>query len=242
MRQKNAVITGAGGLGVAIAKKFLQEGYQVFLLSKTKKELFADFAQQFKFLVCDLSDESQVASAFALIEAQAGPIDACVHTAVSPLVRKNILDVSKEEFKSQFQTDLFGGFSVFKCAAAIMKEQGSGSIIGVSSIYTEPGIAHPPLAGYVSSKFALRGLLRELAEELAPFSVRVNAVAPSFVATGLNKAVPERMVEFLKEKNPMRSLVTPEDVASVIFFLCSDAARTLTGLHIPVSFGECMNL
>ncbi len=123
-----------------------------------------------------------------------------------------------------------------------MGEKKNGVLIGITTSAIEQNSPSGNMAGYISSKSALRGLLRELARQLAPYGVRVNAVAPSFVNTKLNSDLPERIIDFVKEKNPMKKIVTPEDVAGVISFLCSDDAKSITGVSIPISYGETMNL
>ena len=244
MDKKTIAITGSGGLAQATAALFLQQGWEVFMLAKTDHNFFSSHEKKsaFHFLFCDLTDPAQVALAFSTLRQHSPQLHALVHAAVSPIIGKPLATMTPEEFVSEFAVDVFGGFSVFQQAATLMRQQKFGSIVGLSSIYTNEGVAHPALAGYVSAKYALRGLLRELAIELAPAGVRVNAVAPSFVRTKLTAEVPERMIEFIKEKNPMHSLTTPEDVAEVIFFLCSEKAQALTGLHIPIAYGESINL
>lgn len=244
MNTKTVVISGAGGLGCAIATQFLTNGWRVFLLSKSTKLLFKEHPQkdQFTFLTVDLTKVNEVTKAIAEIKTQVLSIDACVHTATAPLCGKKLFDLTPEEFSASFNVDVFGGFTLIQQVAGLMKQQGFGSIVALSTAFIEPGVSHPPLAGYISAKFALRGLLRELAKELAPFGVRVNAVAPGFVPAGLNHNVPARLVELLREKNPMGKLPSPEDVATIVNFLCSDQSVSLTGLHLPVNFGESLTL
>jgi 3-oxoacyl-[acyl-carrier protein] reductase len=237
--KKVAVISGGGGVGRETAKVFKEKEYEVFLLSRNDSREHEDDC---RFITCDISDSSAVTKAVAGIVEEMGRIDVAVHTAVSPMVTKKIVDMDVEEFKKEFQVGVFGGFNFLRDVARVMKVQKSGSIVALSTSYLSPGVYSPHVSGYISAKFAQRGFLRELAKELAPFGVRVNAVAPSFMETPLTNSVPERMLEFLKEKNPFHSLVTPSDVAGVIVFLCSEQARALTGLHIPVTYGETLEL
>jgi 3-oxoacyl-[acyl-carrier protein] reductase len=243
--EKNvAVITGGGGLGMAIAGSFLKRGFKVVVLSRTDKRVYPsqEDLRPYRFLACDITDSVETTKAVSDVVKTFGRLDVAVHTAVSKLASKKSFDLSPEDFQRSFLVDVFGGFNFLHAVAKQMKEQKHGSIVAISSSYTEAGSQNPPLISYISAKFALRGMLREFAKELAAYGVRVNAVAPSFVPTGLNAGVPERMLEFLKEKNPMQAMVSPEDVAAVVDFLCSDAAKSLTGLHIPIAFGEAMNL
>ncbi len=241
MKQQAVVITGSGGVGSALAKKFLELNFKVVLASRSNKNDFVGNSN-FNFISCDVLNNVEVENVFSYVKKQDWDLHACIHTAISEVETKKSLDLTLEEFKDYFSVDVFGGFSVFTQAAKIMKQQKHGTLIGIGSVYTEPQVHHPALAGYISAKYALRGLLKEMAKELAADNVRVNMVAPGFMPVGLNSDTPPQAVEFLRQKSLMDRLVTPLDVSNVIAFLCSNDASSLTGLFIPICLGESMTL
>lgn len=225
MNKKIIAITGSGGLGTAAAQKFLGAGWQVFILSQ------ASGVEGCEFIECDITRSDQVEKAFEKIPS----LDAFIHTAISKPVLKKIFAMTGEEFLSSFEVDVFGGFNVIKKAAEVMKAT-AGSILALGSLYAEIGVPHPSLAGYVSAKLALRGFLRQLHEEMADSKLRVNMLAPGLVPAGLNKDIPEAVVNFMAEKMPPGFVQSPKEVAQVMFEIINDPAAN--GLFIPLNFGE----
>lgn len=234
---KTALICGYGDLGKAVAKKLTEDGYAVAVISRSSIS-----EPDYNFFKCDIIDQKLVSKTIVGIAEKFGGIDVFVYAATSEIQRKNILDLSEEDFKKDFATSVFGGFNILTEVGRLMKEKKKGTIVAVTSAVTEPNVAHGKMGGYLSAKYALKGMLRQMAGELAPHGVTVNAVAPGFMRTKLNQDIPERMDDFLKEKNPMKRLVTPEEVADLIVFLSSEKARHLTGLSIPVTSGETLQL
>ncbi len=234
-------------MGQAVARELAGHGHTVILwYHRSDPNQVAAFVQslgpQHEAHALDITNREQVEKTLATIRSKYATIDVCVHAAVRPLLRKKILALTEAEFKQEFDVGVFGGFTVLQLIGQVMAEQKSGRIIGITSSAIEPNTAGASMGGYTSAKYALRGLLRELARELAPFEVTVNAVAPGFMRTDLQADMPERLDDFLREKNPMHRLVTPTEVAGVVGFLCSPEARYLTGGTYLVSAGEVMNL
>ncbi len=225
MNKKIIAITGSGGLGTAAAQNFLAAGWQVFILSQTSGVAGCEFIE------CDITRADQVETSFKKIPF----LDAFIHTAVSRPVIKKIFALSREEFLSSFEVDVFGGFNVIKKAAEVMKGT-AGSILALGSLYAETGVPHPSLAGYVSAKLALRGFLRQLHEELAGTKLRVNMLAPGLVPVGLNKDMPEAVVNFMAEKMPKGFVQSPAEVAEALFEITNDQA--VNGLFIPLNSAE----
>ena len=249
MSNKVAIIAGGtGGIGRAIARKFAEDAYQVVVLYKNTPVKEAESlvvtlpGSGHKVLSCDVTDFVAVERAVKSIAEEKGKIDACIYSVIDKLVRKKITELDSASFQFQFESAVFGGFNLFKSVAPIMQRQSQGRIVGITSAALEPNVDTGRMGAYVPAKYALRGLLREFAKELAPYGVTVNAVAPGFVPTALNSDLPEQMAELVREKNPMKKVVSPEDVANIVAFLCSDEAAPLTGLSIPVTYGEVMNL
>ncbi len=236
-----AVISGGeGGIGVAVTKRLSKDGFKVIVLSHRKPGKAADKTQT--ILKCDITKINEIQKTVSKIIKTHGKIDVLIHLAVEPIIRKSVLNIELKEFRGQFEVGFFGGFNLFNIIGKIMKEQKSGHIIGVTTTAIEQNTNPGNMSGYVSAKFATRGLLRELCRELSPHGVRVNAVAPNFVPTPLNKDLPDRLVDFVKEKNPMKTITTPEDVAEVIAFLCREESKSINGLNIPISYGETITL
>ena len=249
MINKVAIIAGGtGGIGSAIAKRLAEGAYQVVVLYKNT---LAREANSFisalpgsghKILSCDVTDFAAVERAIRSVAEEKGRIDACIYSVIDKLVRKKITELDSASFQFQFESAVFGGFNLFKSVAPIMQRQSQGRIIGVTSAALEPNADTGRMGAYVPAKYALRGLLREFARELAPYGITVNAVAPGFVPTALNEDLPGEMPELMRKKNPMKKVVSSEDVANIVAFFCSDEAASLTGLSIPVTYGEVMNL
>ena len=235
--KKTVLICGYGDLGKAVAKKLSENGFTIAVISRTSVQ-----ESDYNFFQGDITEFALTAKVIKEIADKFGGIDACVFTSTSEIQRRHVFDLSVEEFKKDFETTVFGGFNFLNTVAKEMKNRKAGAIVAITTSAIEQNAAHGKMGGYLSAKYALRGLLRQLAEELVSAVVTVNAVAPGFMRTKLNKDVPERMDDFLKEKNPMKRIVTPEEVAGVVMFLCSDAAKYLTGLSIPVTSGETFQL
>lgn len=246
---KTAYITGGmGGMGRAICEELARDGFRVAVLyHKTSPDVVENFLSSLsgkghKAFNGDVRNSDDVEHITQSIYQEFGRIDVCIHAATEKLNRKKITDLDASAFQAGLATDLMGGFYVFRSVAPIMQEQKSGRIIGITSSVVEPNAASGKMGAYGVAKYGLCGLLREFAKELAPYGVTVNAVAPNFVPTNLQKDIPERALEFIREKNPMKKIVSPQDVARIVSFLCSDAASPLTGISIPITYGEIMNL
>jgi 3-oxoacyl-[acyl-carrier protein] reductase len=230
--RKGAIISGGmGGIGRAIATRLAADGFSVALLYNSTDKSDADaFAASLPgtghiALRCDITKSSEVESAVMLANEAMQDISICIHAAVSPIVRKTASKISPEEFRSQFEVTAFGGFNLFHAVLSRMRERKEGLIIGLTTAALEENDGGA-MAGYIAAKFALRGMLRELSHELEPQGVRVNAVAPGFVPTRLQSDLPEPVLRFITERAPTQS---PEDVAEVVSFLCSDEGSGESG-------------
>ncbi len=243
------LITGGfGGIGRAICTRLAQDGYRLIILSHTSptddKEAFTQSLAGEGHLIysCDLTNSEQVAKVFSDIVKMIGTLDISIHAAVSPLARKSVLDLSSEEFQQDFAVTVFGEFQLMRLVAKQMQEQKHGHIIGMTTSSIESGSAPSRMGGYLSGKAAMRELLRELAYELAPFGIRVNAIAPGFVPTALHQDLPDKVAEFTQQRNPFKRLTQPQDIAQAVAFLCSDTSQSIHGITLPVTSGDLITL
>ena len=190
--QKVALVTGAArGIGLAVAKRFLAEGWCVALLDIEGELLWNSIealaaAGDTLGLHCDVSDAKAVASAVAEIERRFGRLDALVNNA-GVAVFAPLLETSDDDWKRVLEVNLTGPFLCTKAAAPLMREYGGGAIVNITSISAVR--ASTLRSAYGTSKAGLAHLTKQLAVELASLGIRVNGVAPGPVETAMAKAV-----------------------------------------------------
>jgi NAD(P)-dependent dehydrogenase (short-subunit alcohol dehydrogenase family) len=182
---------------------------------------------------CDVTDEAQVAKALARI----GGVDILVNNA-GRAVRKSAVEVERKDWQSVIDLNLTALFLCSRLAHPYMKKRGGGAIVNLASIMGLSGGIYPN-ASYQASKGGVVNLTRALALEWAADNIRVNAVAPTYVRTDLTTPIfsnPELMKTVMAH-TPLGRLPGSEDIAVAILFLCSDAARCITGVTLPVDSG-----
>jgi NAD(P)-dependent dehydrogenase (short-subunit alcohol dehydrogenase family) len=238
---KVALVTGAArGIGLATAKRFLAEGWQVALLDidgDNLKKTMAAIARPDVTLsiTCDVADPAEVEKAVAAAAKRFGRLDALVNTA-GIAIFKPILEVTYEDWSRVLAVNLTGPFLCTQAAVPLMRNSGGGSIVNITSI---SGLRASTLrTAYGTSKAGLAHLTKQQAAELASLGVRVNAVAPGPVDTAMAKAVhtPEIRQDY-HDHMPLNRYGLEEELAEVIFFLCSDRASYVTGQVIAVDGG-----
>lgn len=238
---KVAFVTGAArGLGLAAAIKFLDEGWRVVLLDilgDVLEEAAKGLGQSDRILAlrADVSDPAAVQKAVAQAKERFGRIDALVNNA-GIAIFKPILDVTLEDWQQVMAVNLTGPFLMVQAIAPIMRDQGGGAIVNITSI---SGLRASTLrVAYGTSKAGLAHLTKQQAAELGEYGIRVNAVAPGPVDTAMAKAVhtPEIRADY-HDHIPLNRYGLESELANAIYFLCSDQAGYVTGQVLCVDGG-----
>jgi NAD(P)-dependent dehydrogenase (short-subunit alcohol dehydrogenase family) len=244
--KSNLIITGAAGaIGQAAARLLFEEGYQLFLVDRDEdgvKRLAADFPNSVT-IAADATNAESIAAVFQ--RASAGRLSAVVLAAgiegpVGPLE-----ECPDDSFDQVMLLNVKSVWIGLKHSLKVMKRQGSGSIVALSSI--SGVMASPMLAPYAASKHAVIGLVRTAAREAAAYNVRVNAICPAPVDSdmmrriddGLSKKFPDRFGgrSDASKSVPMQRYATPQEIARSIAFLCSDNSSYCTGSSFMVDGG-----
>ena len=225
---KVAIVTGgAKGIGAATARVLESAGAQVAVFDVQDVDGFP----------VDVTSESAVKEAFARVAAQSGGIDILVNNA-GRVARKPATELAIEEWQQVIDVNLTATFVCSRTAHPYMKARGGGSIVNVASIMGLSGGLFPN-ASYYASKGGVVNLTRALAIEWAADGIRVNAVAPNYVSTELTAAIfsnPDAL-NTVMQHTPLGRLPEVDDVAAAILYLCSPAARCVTGIVLPVDSG-----
>ena len=242
---KVCLITGgAQGIGEACARLFVEEGARVVIVDvdKEKGQALASQLQQqgheILFIASDIGNKVEVDAVIKQVIAQHGRLDVLVSNA-GIFKAAPFLEVSESDFDEVLRVNLKGAFLMGQAAARVMKDQGGGAIVHMSSV--NGVLAIPEIASYNVSKGGLNQLTRAMALALADDGIRVNAVAPGTIATELaSKAVltSEEARNKILGRTPMKRLGNPSEVAHVVAFLASDAASYMTGEVITVDGGR----
>ena len=184
----------------------------------------------------DFSDEESTASFFARVESLGLPIDHILHCPSAHFTWKNYPKLTWADFESLYHTQVRSLFYAAKSFLPQMAKRKSGKIVSILSAVT---VNIPPsfAADYVSSKYALLGLVNSLAAEYAPKHVQINAVSPTTMDTKFNSHLPGLMIEKAAAENPAGRNATVSDVIPAIQFLLSDRSDFITGQNICISGG-----
>ena len=238
LKGKTAIVTGGTrGIGFAIVKKYLENGANVAIAGSRQESVekaianLPEYEGRVMGIWPDLCSPEEVASAFASVKEKFGSIDILANNAgISS--RTSLYDYTVEEFSKIVDINLKAVFVCSQAAARIMKVQGGGVIINTSSMVGEYG--QPSGCGYPATKFAVNGLTKSLARELAKDQIRVNAVAPGVTRTDMVAALPKEMVERISAGIPLGRMGEPLDIANAYLFLASDLASYVTGITLRV--------
>lgn len=248
---KNILITGAAnGIGLSIAKKFLQTGYNVFLtdsdivsLKNTEEKLLENY-QNLTCLKMDVSEEEEVRKTIAFINANSDGIDILVNNAgISPKRDGKALpleEISLSEWEKVLKVNLTGTFLCTKSVIATMKRKHYGRIIHISS---QSARTSAQIAGihYAASKTAMIGFSRQIAGQLGSYNITSNCIAPGRIMSLMTSEVSEIENQKFLERNPIKRMGKPEEVAELAYYLASDEAAYITGTTIDINGGNFIN-
>jgi NAD(P)-dependent dehydrogenase (short-subunit alcohol dehydrogenase family) len=245
---KTAIVTGAAmGLGEAIARRFAEEGAAVACVDLRPAENQAVAAAiraaggdavAVEGDVASAADTARIADA---VRARHGRVDVLVNNAGVLPSRETVLRTAEEDWDQTMRVNVKGVFLMSKAVLPIMAAQGAGAIVNLSSITGLVGLPIRP--AYSASKGAVAILTKQMAVDFGRHGIRVNALAPSFVITSINRAMFDRMRadgaewERLLDQHLIRRLGDPRDVANAALFLASDEASWITGVTLPVDGG-----
>ena len=239
---KTAVVTGGSrGIGLAIAKKLAEGGANIAVLyvgdeseGKAAKAELEQYGTKVEQYFCDVSDFEKSKAVCEQVIADFGKVDFLINNA--GITRdKLVLHMEESDFDAVINVNLKGTFNMIKHFYKHFMKNRGGRIVSTSSIVGLIGNAGQ--ANYSASKAGIIGLTKSVARELAGRNVTVNAVAPGYIGTDMTNVLPEKVKESMKAQIPAKRIGTPDDVANVVAFLCSDEAAYVTGEVIRVDGG-----
>ena len=242
-----AVVTGAArGIGFATAQRFADEGATVAVLDleeSAAQEAAGRLGAGHLGVACDVGDTASADAAVARVVEELGGLHVLVNNA--GVTRDNLLfKMTDDDWDTVINVHLRGAFLMSRAAQRVFVPQQHGKIVNLSSV---SALGNRGQANYAAAKMGIQGFTRTLAIELGPYGVNVNAIAPGFVATEMTDATAARVgmsVEDFRQaaadRNPVRRVGLPEDIAAVAAFLCSDEASYVTGQVLYVDGGATL--
>ena len=242
--EKVALVPGATrGIGRAIALALGQQGHTIVGTATTAEgaerisAAFAEAGVKGKGVVLNVADAESIDQTIAAINAEFGAPQIVVNNA--GITRDNLmLRMKTDEWDDVINTNLSAIFRLTKACLKGMTKARWGRIINISSVVGSMG--NPGQANYAAAKAGLEGFSRALAAEIASRNITVNSIAPGFIETDMTQALPETQRELLLKQVPAGRLGQPEDIASAVAFLASDAASYITGTTLHVNGGMYM--
>lgn len=238
---KISIITGAAnGIGKATALKFAAEGATV-IVCDLNKEAVADVVEEVKVaggkadgFVVNVTNQQQLNDMVAAVKEKYGRVDTLVNNA-GIVMDARLQKMTEDQFDKVIDINLKGVYRCTKAVVDIMVEQGSGVILNASSVVGLYG--NFGQTNYAATKFGVIGFTKTWSRELGPKGIRVNAVAPGFIATPILASMPDKVIHGMEAKIPMGRLGRPEEIANAYAFLASDEASYINGAVIEVSGG-----
>ncbi len=241
--KKILVTGGSRGIGAAIVKTLAERGAQVAFTYSSRAEsaqkLLSELPGSGHFcLQMNMGDESSVEAAVNQTLEKFGEIDGVVNNAG---VTKDtlLLRMKPEDFDSVVQTNLRGTFLVTKGFLKSMIKARKGSVVNITSVIGQTGNAGQ--ANYAASKAGIEAFSRSVAQEVASRGVRINCIAPGFIATEMTDVLSDDQKKAILSKIPMDRIAEPSEIATVVSFLISDDSKYITGHTLSVNGGMFMN-
>lgn len=238
LQDKVAIVTGGTrGIGFETVRLFKENGANVVLFGSKKDTVdaavqkLAEENLEVMGYYPNLNDITDIEGVLKEINDKYGHIDIVVNNA-GISANKKIEETTSEDFAKIMNLNVNAIFNVTKAVTPYMKKQGEGVILNTSSMVSIYG--QPSGVGYPASKSAVNGLTKSLARELAPFGIRVNAVAPGVTNTDMVAALPKEQIEPLIKTIPLGRIGEPRDIANAFLFLASDMASYVTGTILSV--------
>ncbi len=245
--KKHVFITGGGsGIGLACAQRLQKDGYKITVAGRNKVRLDAC---GFDSVVMDVTNADSVEKACKLAQNQNGPIDIFINNAGAAKTAP-ALKTSIEMWNHMIAVNMTGAFLCAQAVLPGMKERGFGRFIVIAS--TAALKAYPYTMAYTAAKHGVLGLVRSLAVEMATSGVTCNAICPGFTDTDIVRVAARNIMEktgrsedealraFTKD-NPMNRLITPQEVADSVAWLCGEGAGSTNGQAIVIDGGECIS-
>ena len=238
LENKVAIITGGTrGIGLETARLFLENKAKVIIFGskkesiETAKEKLKKEGLELEGYYPNLSNPDEVNETIKKIYDEYGHIDILINNA-GISANKKIEDTTSIDFENIMDLNVNAIFNTTKAVVPYMKDNNGGVILNTSSMVSIYG--QPSGVGYPTSKFAVNGLTKSLARELAPSNIRVNAVAPGITKTDMVASLPKEMIEPLIKTIPLGRIGEPRDIANAFLFLASDMASYITGVILSV--------
>lgn len=237
--QKTAIVTGAArGIGKAIAKRLVEDGFFVIAVynssEKLAKELESELNPNVKAYKCDVSDSESVNAVVRAVLKDRKTVDVLVNNA-GIAQQKLFTDITDEDWSRMIGVDLSGAFYFTRAVLPSMINEKSGRIINITSMWGETGGSCE--VHYSAAKAGLIGMTKALAKETGLSGICVNAVSPGVIETDMMASFTEADKEALTEEIPLSRFGSVEDVANAVAFLCSEKASYITGQVISVNGG-----
>ncbi|HEY3951333.1 3-hydroxybutyrate dehydrogenase [Phenylobacterium sp.] len=255
LKSKSALVTGStSGIGLAVARALAAEGANVTIngfgkpddIEAERRKIESDFGVKAAYSAADMTKPDEIAAMVADAEARFGSLDVLVNNAgvqfVSPVENFPV-----EKWNQIIAINLSSAFHGMRAAVPGMKKRGWGRIISTASAHSL--VASPFKAAYVAAKHGIAGLTKTVALEVATHGITVNCISPGYVWTPLvENQIPDTMKargltreqvmnEVLLASQPTKEFVTVDEVAAIAVFLCSDAAKQITGANLSVDGG-----
>ena len=228
---KTAVITGCNrGLGLTLLNKFAENGYNIIACTRKQSDEFSVYCKDAEKryhitttqVFFDLEDPVAVERGMETIESMNIPLDVLINNAGINDCVKPLMYLQAEDLEKTFRINYFAPVLIAKSIGGIMIRQGYGNIINISSIC------------YDASKAAMNQFTKSIAQELAPFSIRVNAVACGVMDGGMSAQLGEKALSKLTKASALKRPARLEEIAETVLFLASDKASYISGAILPV--------